>query len=150
MSSYYLDTSALVKLYLEEEGTVGVVDLIRDVEIGRIIILEITLLEFRSALRRKERRGEISSFEANSALARLEQQAVSLYRVEPLTPAVVGEAVRLIDLYPLRTYDAVQLAGCLAARSSVLSPLTFVCADFRLCAAAGLEGLATINPLDGL
>ena len=75
MSSYYLDTSALVKLYLEEEGTAGVVDLIRDAEIDRIIILEIALLEFRSALRRKERRGEISAFDANSALARLEQQS---------------------------------------------------------------------------
>ena len=143
-----MDTSALVKLYLEEEGTARVVDLIRDVEIGRIIILEITLLEFRSALRRKERRSEISGFEANSALARLERQAVSLYRVETLTPTVAAEAARLIDLYPLRTYDAVQLAGCLAARSGVLSPLTFVCADYRLCAVANLEGLATINPLD--
>jgi predicted nucleic acid-binding protein len=148
MSSYYLDTSALVKLYFEEEGTAGVVDLIRDAEIGRIIILEIALLEFRSALRRKERRGDISAFDANSALARLEQQAASLYRVESLTPTVANEAARLIDLYPLRTYDAVQLAGCLAVRSSVLPPLTFVCADYRLCAAANLEGVATINPLD--
>ena len=64
MASYYLDTSALIKLYIEEEGTAGMVDLIRGAEIGRIIILGITLLEFRSALRRKERRGEIAAFEA--------------------------------------------------------------------------------------
>lgn len=149
MSSYYLDTSALVKLYLEEEGTPRVVDLIRDVEIGRIIILEITMLEFRSALRGKERRGEISGFEANSALARLEQQAVSLYRVERLTPTLAAEAARLIDLYPLRTYDAVQLAGCLIARNVMPSPLTFVCADFRLCEAADSEGIVVFNPLEG-
>ena len=124
------------------------VDLVRGAEIGRIIILEITLLEFRSALRRKERGGEIAAFEASEALARLEQQAASSYRVESLTPEVANEAARLIDLYPLRTYDAVQLAGCLTVRRSALPLLVFVCADYRLCAAANMEGVTTINPLD--
>ena len=82
------------------------------------------------------------------ALARLEQQAASSYRVESLTPEVANEAARLIDLYPLRTYDAVQLAGCLTVRRSALPLLVFVCADYRLCAAANMEGVTTINPLD--
>ena len=145
MASYYLDTSALIKLHIEEEGTAGVVDLIRGADNGDIIILEITPLEFRSALRRKERRGEISAFDSNAALAWLEQQAESMYRVESFTPTVANEAARLIDLYPLKAYDAVQLAGCLIAKAVMPLPLTFVCADFRLCVAASLEGLAVFT-----
>ena len=57
------------------------------------------------------------------------------------------EAARLIDRHPLRAYDALQLAGCLVVRHGMPEPVTFVCADTRLCEAAGREGLAAINPI---
>ena len=54
----------------------------------------------------------------------------------------------MLDRHPLKAYDAIQLAGCLAARYGVPPPVTFVCADARLCDAAQLEGLSVLNPLE--
>ena len=147
MASYYIDSSAFLKLYIQEEGSSRMMSLVQGLDRHDIVILDISLVESRSALRRKQRSGEISLGEADSLVGRIYRDAESQYRVESSTPEILRDAARLIDSHPLRTYDAVQLAGCLAVRNSVLLPLAFVCADFRLCAAAGSEGLAVLNPL---
>ncbi len=148
MTTYYFDSSAFLKLYIQEEGSSGLVALARGLDRHRIVILDITLVESHSALRRRQRTGEISLAEADSLLDRIQENRESQYHMETSTPEILQDATRLIDLYPLRTYDAVQLAGCLAVQSGVPSPLTFVCADFRLCAAANSEGLVVSNPLE--
>ena len=147
MASVYLDTSALLKLYIEEEGTERVVGLTDDLDGVRIVILDITPLEARSAVRRRQREGDVSGADADRILNRMEDDGSSLFLVQPSTSAVLEEAARLIDRHPLRTYDALQLAGCLVTRDNVPGPLTFVCADMRLCEAAGQEGLTVSNPI---
>lgn len=147
MASVYLDTSALIKLYIEEEGTARVVALTEDGGGVQVVILDIALLESRSAIRRREREGDISGSDADRILKQIEEDASSSFLLQPSTSAVMEEAARLIDWHPLRTYDALQLAGCLVVRRGVPGPLTFVCADTRLCEAASLEGLTTLNPL---
>ncbi len=147
MASVYLDTSALVKLYIEEEGTARVVGLTEDLDGVQVIILDVTLLESRSAVRRREREGDIVGADVDRILKQIEEDASSSFQVQPSTSAVIEEAARLIDRHLLRTYDALQLAGCLVVRQSLPGPFTFVCADARLCEAAGLEGLATLNPI---
>ena len=147
MASYYFDTSALIKLYIDEEGTAEVVDLANNLNGDQIIIIDIALLESRSAIRRREREGHITSSDARRILNQIEEDATALYLVQP-SSAVTGETARLLDLHPLRTLDALHLAGCLTVRDSIPPPLTFVCADSRLCDAAAREGLATLNPLD--
>ena len=145
MASVYLDTSALIKLYIEEEGTERVFGLTDDLDGVRIIIPDIAPLEARSAVRRRQREGDVSGTDAGRILNRMEDDGSSLFLVQPSTSAV--QAARLIDRHPLRTYDALQLAGCLVTRDSVPGPLTFVCADVRLCEAAGQEGLTVLNPI---
>ena len=147
MASAYLDTSALIKLYIEEEGTAQVVGLLEDSGDLQAIILDVTLIESRSAVRRREREGDILGADADRILQRIEADASSSFLVQPSTSAVMEEAARLIDWYPLKTYDALQLAGCLVVRNRVSGSLTFVCADIQLCKAAGNEGLATLNPI---
>ena len=147
MESVYLDTSALVKRYVEEEGTARVIDLTKDGGSARVIILDVALLESRSAVRRREREGDISGSDADRILERIEEDASSSFLLQPSTSAVMEEAARLIDRHPLRTYDALHLAGCLVARRGVAGPLTFVCADAWLCEAASLEGLTVLNPM---
>ena len=148
MPSFYLDTSALVKLYIQEQGTAQVLELAQNLDHNQIIILDIALLESRSAVRRRERQNDISSLDASRSLTQLEEDAFSLYLVQPATPVVIQEASRLIDNHPLRAYDALQLAGCLVVRNRVTPPLTFVCADVRLCETAAFEGLPTLIPED--
>ena len=148
MASVYLDTSTLIKLYVEEEGTAALLDLTEAFGDGPIIILDVSLLEARSAIRRREGEGDISGPDANRILKQIDEDRSSLYLVQPSSSAVIEEAARLLDSHPLRTYDALQLAGCLTDGHSVPAPLTFVCADRRLCQAAGFEGLTILNPLE--
>ena len=146
MASVYLDTSALIKLYVEEEGTERVVAITDDFDGVQVIILDVTPLEARSAVRRRQREGDISGADADRILDRIEDDTSSSFLVQPSTSAVIEGAARLIDRHPLRAYDAIQLAGCLVIRDIVPGPLTFVCADVRLCGAAELEGLTVLNP----
>ena len=147
MASVYLDTSALLKLYVAEDGTERVVDVTEAAADGRVVILDIAPLEARSAIRRREREGDIAGVDADRVLRQIEDDSASLFLVQPSTSAVIEEAARLIDRHPLRAYDALQLAGCLVVRDRMPEPVTFVCADTRLCDAAGQEGLAAMNPI---
>ena len=147
MASIYLDTSALLKLYVEEVGTERVARAVEEAEDGRIVILDLTPVEARSAIRRREREGDIASADADRVLRQIEDDASALFLVQPSTSAVIEEAARLIDRHPLRAYDALQLAGCLVVRAGMPEPVTFVCADARLCEAAASEGLTTLNPI---
>ena len=148
MASYYFDTSSLVKAYLREDGSDVIIGLVDNLSGGRISILEITLLEARSTVRRHEREGSISGRAANRILERIDEDAVSSYIVKPFDALVIEEAIRVLDTHPLKTLDALQLAGCLMIGRSMSEPLTFVCADTRLNDAARLEGLVTLNPLN--
>ncbi len=148
MPSFYLDTSAFVKLYILEEGSQMVIELAQDPDRNQIVILDMALLESRSAIRRRQREGDITALDANRLLRQIEEDASSLHLVQSSTPAVIREASRLLDTYPLRAYDALQLAGCLVVRDRVAAPLTFVCADVRLCETAVAQGLPTMVPSD--
>ena len=148
MASYYFDTSALLKFYIEEPGSGVVTDLIQNLGDARLSILDVTLLELRSAVRRREREGNMSEREANQIIERILGDRASVYLVQSLNLSVIQETTRIIDVHPLKTLDALQLAGCLIVNQSMLEPLTFVSADRRLNNAAALEGLVTLNPLD--
>lgn len=147
MASVYLDTSALLKLYIEEDGADRVTRVMEDAEDGQVVILDLTKVEARSAVRRREREGDIAAGDADRVLRQIEDDASSNFLVQPSTSAVIEEAARLIDRHPLRAYDALQLAGCLVVREGMPEPVTFICADARLCNVATNEGLATLNPL---
>ncbi len=147
MTSVYLDTSALIKLYVEEVGTEQVVEAMQDAVDGRVIIVDLTPLEARSAIRRREREGDISAADADRVLRQIENDCSMSFLMQPSTSAVMEDAARLIDQYPLRAYDALQLAGCLVVRDGMPGPVTFVCADTRLCDAARHEGLEALNPI---
>ena len=146
MVNVYLDTSALVKLYIEETGTARVLAAVDAAEGAQVIITDISRVESRSAIRRRERASDVSGTEANQILKQIERDVSSFFLVQPTSSALLEEALRLIDRYPLRAYDAVQLAGCLVVRDSLSGPVTFVCADAQLCQAAEQEGLTTLNP----
>ena len=150
MASYYFDTSALLKFYVQEEGSEVATGLIQNIGSDRISILDITLLELRSAVRRREREGNISDVESNRIIDRIYEDGASAYLVQSLNFLVIEEATRILDAHPLKTLDALQLAGCLVIGRGMSEPPTFVCADRRLINAAALEGLSTLNPLDSV
>jgi predicted nucleic acid-binding protein len=144
---YYLDTSAVVKLYIREPGTERILRIASRQADNRIAVLSLTSVEFRSAIRKRERSGDLDQDGAAGTLAKFEHHLEARFLRQTVNDSVVDTALGLIDRYPLRAYDALQLAGCLSLQSIAGGdgPI-FVCADRTLLAAAQSEGLSTIDP----
>lgn len=118
------------------------IDLFEQTEDRTHLISELTLLESRSAIRRRERLNEISGEQAEAALSFLEAEQRRLVRY-PLSPEVLLKAEELLDCHPLRALDAIQLATALLCREALNVPdqLYFVCEDHRLISIAASESL---------
>jgi predicted nucleic acid-binding protein len=144
----YLDTSALVKLYVQELGTEQMLALAHPDANHRLAIVSLARLEFRAAVRRRAKLGDIDSAVADALIRDFVQHLGSIYQVQPVNDAVLEEAAGVIDRHALRAYDAAQLGGCLALRAAVGEEMEvqFVCADEPLLEAARAERLAVINP----
>ena len=148
MANYYFDTSAFLKFYIEEVGSDAVQILLRDNENHTFIISDLTILEARSAIRRRAREGTVSEGRAAYIMEQIDDDIVYRLLTLGLTPAMMSEAKRLIDKHLLRTLDALQLTACLIAHNGAYPKTTLVCADIRLLEAATREGLDILNPLD--
>lgn len=147
MALYYLETSALVKLYVYEPGTERLVNLAASGAGNRFAILSLAQVEFRSAIRRQQRGGEISKSDADELIDSFRQHAEGRFVVQPFTESLLDVALALIDGYPLRGFDAIQLAGYLMLRSvSGAEEPVFVCADKALLSAARNEGCPILDP----
>jgi predicted nucleic acid-binding protein len=80
-------------------------------------------------------------------LSRFSEHFSTLFVVQPLHSAMMDLACELSARHPLRAYDAIQLAGCLAVWNSMgKMPPVFVCSDKALLAAAQAEGLPVLEP----
>lgn len=106
----YLDTSALVKLYVEEDVRRAV----REAEV--VAISEIGFVEARSAFARREREGAFSEEGHDREVRRLRRDFDERYLACPVTGEVVARAGELVREHALRAYDAVHLATALALR----------------------------------
>lgn len=147
MALYYLETSALVKLYVREPGTDRLLHLASNLSDNQIAVLAITAVEARSAIRRRERAGDIDPQSAALILDQLQRHLETRFLRQALNDTVLGGAMEMIDRYALRAYDAVQLAGCLALKTTMGREIpTFVCADQQLLDAARSEQLPILDP----
>ena len=147
MALYYLETSALVKLYVLEAGTDHLVQLARKLPENRFAVLAISVVEARSAIRRRERAGDLDRKSATLILDRLQEHIETRFLRQPVTSSVLDDALEMIDRYALRAYDAIQLAGCLALKITAGTETpTFVSSDQELLEAARSELLAVLNP----
>ena len=147
MALYYLETSALVKLYVREPGTDRLLRLASRATDHRFAVLALAQVEFHSAIRKRQRLGDIEESVATAVISRFEQHLETKFVRQILSDSILDTATGLVDRYPLRAYDAVQLAGCVALRTVTggQEPV-FVCADDQLLQAAESEGLQSMNP----
>jgi predicted nucleic acid-binding protein len=147
LALYYLETSALVKLYVYETGTDRLLGLTASDAGHRFAILSLAQVEFRAAIRRRQRSGEIPDHAADELIEDFRRHSEGKFLIQSFSDSVLDVALALIDSYPLRGYDAVQLAGYLVLRSiSGTEEPTFVCADKVLLSAARNEGCAVLDP----
>lgn len=138
----YLDTSALIKFFVVEKGSVLVADLVR--RRGPTATATIAYAEVYSGLTRRLREGYCSKSQYLAISRQFEKEWVSFIRVE-LGDEVLGLARDLIRRYPLRAFDAIHLASTLTLKTGLQEDLTFVAADSRLLRAATEEGLDILN-----
>ena len=148
MERYYIDASALAKAFFVEVGTASVLSLLERTEDRLRLFSALTPLEVRSAIRRKQQQGELSDAEVTGALHILAEE---MRRTEqmPLTQTLLHAAEEVMDHFPLRAADAIQLAAALAFSDMQTSEqIVFVACDKRLLAAATKVGLKTHDPID--
>ncbi len=135
--SLYLDTSALVKLYVDEPGAADVRRRVRETDV--VATSRIAYPEARAALARR-RQGGITEAELRHAVADLDRDAAALAVVE-LSAAVARSAGLLAERHGLRGFDAIHLASALAFGQLTGRAPAFLSFDEPQSAAALREGL---------
>jgi len=147
LALYYLDSSALIKLYVREPGTEQMLQLASRTAGNQLAVLALAQVEMRSAVRRRERSGEIESELSDQLLASFQRHVEGVFLRQVLTEAMLDVACELVDRHGLYALDAIQLAGYFALKtSSAASVPVFVYADRDLLQAAESEAVPVFNP----
>ena len=136
----FADTSALIKLYIEETGS----DAMWLRQHGQPIAASVLAYPEIHATLARRRRESLLGEDEHAELVEAFDHDWRTFLVVSLQVDVVGLVPRLVSDHPLRGADAVHLASALALRQAV--ELELAVADHRLAEAAAAEGLATFDP----
>jgi len=132
----FLDSSALAKRYIRERGSEKVEHALSEATEAAVSLIGPP--EIASALCRLRRQGSISGSQYDEAKKALFQDIEDM-SVCNLTIPVVVRAMGLLEKHPLRTLDALHVAGALEYQTDL-----FVSSDRRQLAAASESGLRVL------
>jgi predicted nucleic acid-binding protein len=137
----YVDTSSLLKLVIDEDGSERVERIWDSSEVvaGSALIV----VEARAALAAAARGARLTAAQHRKARSELAVLVEELSIVE-VTEQLIADAAELAEQEALRGYDAVHLASALVIGADLLTS-----ADATLCEAAARRGVHVANPLDG-
>jgi hypothetical protein len=145
-----VDTSALVKRYVDETGSVWLRTVFGAEPLSSIIIVHLAAVEMTSALMRRFREGVLTQAEVAQLRNAFRSDCLDEYEIVVAVGNIIDQANWLLEAYPLRAYDAVHLATAVVANQRLvdndLGPLVFLSSDDRLNDAASAEGLTVDNP----
>lgn len=136
----YLDTSALVKLYVREAGDARIRTLKDRAEATATSVT--AYAESRAAFARLLREGNTTPADHVRRVTTLNHDWERFVRVE-LAPEIARNAGELAETSALRGFDAIHLASALWLADRLARPVTFAAFDRRLLAAATHSGLVT-------
>lgn len=150
MTTYFFDSSALVKYYIDETGSDWVERLIDAQPANEILIAEITGAEMVAATTRRSRIGHITAPDAAIVISLFKNHFKSKFNSLVVRTNVIETAMDLAATHGLRGFDSVQLASAVLANERLVTnghqPLMFISADNGLNQAATNEGLMVDNP----
>jgi predicted nucleic acid-binding protein len=138
----FLDTSALVKRYIDERGSEIVRRLFRsrrDLAVSRLAYVESC-----SAVARVCREGAISDDRRDEIFERLPNDLTHFASVVEPSRRIYARAAELRRAHTLRAYDAMQLASCLEIRARGTAAELWA-QDGALIGAARHEGLKIVT-----
>ena len=143
MCDYFIDTSALFKRYIPEEGT-GELDVIFK-NAKTFYISDITIIEVLSNLKRKNEIFKEISKEVykNIKSEFLRDIADGNIRTTAVVSATIIEAINLIDKRYVTPLNSLQLATALQLNSEKGS-IIFICSDKKLFILAEKCGLKSL------
>ena len=111
MADYFLDSSAVVKRYINERGS-EFIDGLVDLKHGNNVFLaQITRVEVASAFARRRKGKALADKDAAAALVSFTIELADIYLTIDITTDVVISATEIATKHALRGYDAVQLAA---------------------------------------
>ncbi len=128
----YLDTSALVKLYVEEPGSVEIADWVSEAPV--VATCRVAYAEAAAAFARHRREGGLTAAQWRKTVANLDDDWDRMAIVE-VTQRLAHNAGQLADRHALRGFDAIHLAAAQELRSNRIE-IRFGCFDARLSRAA--------------
>ena len=138
----YFDTSALIKKYVNEEGSEEVVALLE--KSNKVIVSPATFIECASVLKRLRAAGAITASQTHNILEEIERDAAYFDHI-PFDSRLENASVRVVLDHNLRTLDAIQLASALLRKSEIDR---FVSCDKKLLDAAKKEKFRVEDPTD--
>jgi uncharacterized protein len=136
----YLDSSALVKCYIPEDGSYEVKQILSEAD--SVGTAWISLVEVVAGLAKAARMDVLSTEEADSAIRQFRADWPDLRRIQ-ITESLLERAADIARRHGLRGYDAVQLAAATFWQDSLEERVTLVSFDRQLWLAAQQEGLGT-------
>jgi predicted nucleic acid-binding protein len=134
----YLDTSALIKRFVSEQGSRMVQTLVT--REGPIATAKIAYAEVYAGLARKRREGHLAPSQYARVTSQFERDWLAYVRID-LHDEVLRIARDLVQRHPLKGFDAIHLASALSLGRGLEEEVSFVAADERLLRAAEAEGL---------
>jgi predicted nucleic acid-binding protein len=137
----FCDSSALVKLYVQEEGS----DRMR-LAAKRVKMVAAARIAYAEAMAALSRRGREAPVDGPS-IGLAKQSLIAdwdKYVLVEITQDLMVLAADLAETFALRGYDSVQLAAARMLQQSVGQALQFACFDQRLSKAAGVLGMETL------
>jgi len=133
----YLDTSSLIKLYVEEHGSAEVEDLLSEASL--VCTSVVAYPEARSAIARLCREGSLTE-EEHLLIKRNLNEDWPYYLVLEATPGICEAAGDLAEKHALRGFDSLHLASFLfLAGEDLDGSVRFSSFDDRLNTAASAE-----------
>jgi uncharacterized protein len=138
----YLDTSSLVKLYVEEKGSSEVAAVVENARVVATSI--IAYVEARAVFARRFKERSIVKKEYNMLLMSFETDWVNYLQIK-VSQNVVQLAGNLAAKHALRGFDAIHLSSAIYLMNSKM-PVLFLCHDDKLQKASLREKLIQPNP----
>jgi uncharacterized protein len=144
MKRFFLDTSALVKIYHHEDGTEYCMDLYKGP--SHLMISQLACVEFQSAVFRMYRENELNKNALRAVLEKFTSDCDDRYEILHIASLIFDEACKLLsrygESYGLRTLDSLQLAFFI--NYSEINDDTFLCADKKLSSVCKQEGVNVV------
>jgi predicted nucleic acid-binding protein len=134
----YLDTSSLVKLYTEEEGSSDVANLVRSSKVTGTSL--VAYAEARAAFARRFRENAFTQREYGRLILSFAEDWDN-YLIIRVTKELVRLAGGLAEKHGLRGFDAIHLSSAVTLHKELDTPIIFSCFDEKLEAASQLEEL---------